>query len=66
VRRGWPRGEPIAMHASVAYFVASVPLLIALVVLRRRYRRLPQPLQWTLASVAVVLTIAAYVGLFAR
>jgi hypothetical protein len=54
------------MHASVAYFVTSVPLLLALVMLRRRYRRLPQLMQWTFASVAVVLTVAAYVGLFAR
>ena len=66
IRRGWPRGEPIAMHASVAYFVTSVPLLLALVMLRSRYRRLPQLMQWTFASVAVVLTVAAYVGLFAR
>ena len=66
IRRGWPWGEPIVLHAAVAYFIASVPMLIVLVLLRRRYRRLAQPLQWVLGSIAMLLTILAYLGLFAR
>ena len=41
------------------YFIAAIPALLALIVLRRRYRRMPQAWQWTIALVAGSLTMLA-------
>ena len=45
------------------YFIAAVPVLFALIVLRRRYQRMPQPWQWAVAGLAALLTILALAGL---
>ena len=45
---------------AIIYFPASVPLVPALIVFRRRYRRLSQTIQWTLACVAIASTAVAF------
>jgi hypothetical protein len=46
--------------AAMVYFLASIPAVAALIVLRRRYRRLPQRVQWGLAVGAAVLTAGSF------
>ena len=45
------------------YFIATIPVLVALVVLRRRYRRMRQSWQWTIGVVAASLTVVALAAL---
>ena len=56
-------GEGPGQTVAIFYFLASVPMVPALIALRRRYRRLSQTIQWTLAGVAITSTALAFVML---
>ena len=53
-------GEGPGQTVAIIYFLASVPMVPALIALRRRYRRLSQAIQWTLAGVAIASTALAF------
>ncbi len=55
----------VSTALGISYFLATVPMVPALIVFRRRYRRLPQTAQWALAGVATVLTALAFAMLVA-
>src|SRR5687768_2535461 len=53
-------GEGAGQTVAIIYFLLSVPMVPALIALRRRYRRLSQAIQWTLAGVAIASTVLAF------
>ena len=63
VNQGWDvvftTEGPVQLLA-IIYFLLSVPLVPVLIVFRRRYRRLSQAIQWTLAGVAIASTTLAF------
>ena len=56
-------GDGMAFLVAFFYFIAAIPALLVLVVLRRRYRRMPQSRQWAIGVVAASLTILALAAL---
>src|SRR5688500_16448927 len=56
-------GEGAGQTVAIIYFLLSVPMVPALIALRRRYRRLSQAIQWTLAGVGIACTALAFVML---
>src|SRR5687768_612143 len=56
-------GEDAGQTVAIIYFLLSVPLVPALIALRRGYRRLSQTIQWTLAGVGIACTALAFVML---
>ena len=67
VQNGWDvmygGDASLAQRAAFTHFLASMPAAAAVIVLRRRYRRLPQAAQWTMAALAVAATAWALVQL---
>jgi hypothetical protein len=56
--------ETALRTAAIWYFLSAALVLVpALIALRRRYRRLSQAVQWSLAGIAIVLTALAFVVL---
>ncbi|MGB7160813.1 MAG: hypothetical protein WBD40_22300 [Tepidisphaeraceae bacterium] len=67
-RHGWevvfaPGGA--VQVVTISYFLVTAVVVPALIVLRRRYRRLSQTAQWALAGVAAALTALAFAVLIA-
>ena len=63
VNHGWDllfSAEGAGQTFAIIYFLLSVPLVPALIAFRRRYRRLSQTIQWTLACVAIASTALAF------
>ena len=67
VQNGWEMmssGEDLASIVAIWYFLATLLFVPAVIVLRRRYRRLSQPIQWSLAGLAIALMTFAFAALF--
>jgi hypothetical protein len=66
LKEGWPK-QPgllwVGLRISLAYFMASIPVAGAIVVLKRRYQRLTAASQRLLAALSIVLTGLAMVML---
>ena len=61
------RTRTVVRTAAIWYFLSAALVLVpALIALRRRYRRLTQAVQWSLAGVAIVLTGLAFAALVYR
>jgi hypothetical protein len=66
LKEGWPgssRGGTTLLQASLAYFLASIPLALLAIFKRRAFRRLPDTLQQVLLLVGWAGTIAAFLEL---
>jgi len=55
-----PMGNSLA-QAAVVYFILAIPLGGLALVMRRRLLRLPPIVQWLLATLAVLISLAAFV-----
>lgn len=60
VKSGWPDSSaPILMKIALVMFIASIPLALAAVMMRRRFLRLPRRRQWLLGAAAAGYVTAA-------
>jgi len=61
---GWPQGMPHAWLFNFAfiYYLGSIPVAALLLIKRRRYLRLPQPVQRWIAAAAIVGAIVSLVA----
>ena len=63
-RQGWPERESTVFQASVALFLAAMPLLAAVVIKRKWIMRLGRGTQSILAAAAIALLIASVAMFF--
>jgi hypothetical protein len=67
LNEGWPgrtRGGAPELQASLAYFIANIPVALLAIFKRRAFRRLPDVTQLVLAVGAWTGTVAAFAALF--
>ena len=67
IQHGWPgyMDNPMLFNLCFGYYLASIPLTVAVFLLRRRYLRMTREKQWTIAIIACVATAASIIGMFA-
>jgi len=57
----WPPARGPLTQAAVVYFILAIPLGGLVLIMRRRLLKLPPIVQWLLATVAVLVSLAAFV-----
>ena len=66
LRAGWPdRGRLSVANCVIVYFIATIPLALAVLVARRRFMRLRSAVQWRMALAMVIVSVGLMAVLFA-